>query len=217
MQENLRRLVEGRSRLLAALSHDLRTPLTLLRLRLEGLDGGEERERLLATVGGMEEMVGTTLDFARQTTLSAPRRPTDLAALLASIVDDMADAGRAVTLIPAPPVVCAVQATALRRAVTNLIDNAIKFGGSAEVSLGQAAGQIRIAVRDHGPGIPEAALGRVFEPFYRVEESRSAETGGSGLGLSIAQSIVQAHGGEVRLANQPGGGLLAEITLPGPG
>jgi signal transduction histidine kinase len=214
MQERLRRLIESRTRMLAALSHDLRTPLTLLRLRAEDVTDADERDRMLATIGEMDEMIGATLAYARDEARAEPRRRVDVAALVASLVDDMADAGLPVTMAPAPALIYECQPGALKRAVANLLDNAVKYGKCARTAITAKADAIEIAVDDDGPGIPEAELARVFQPFYRLEESRSRETGGIGLGLAIAQSIVQAHGGELHLANRPGGGLSACISLP---
>ena len=214
MQERLRRLVESRTQMLAALSHDLRTPLTLLRLRAEEVADTDERDKMLATIAEMNEMIGTTLAFARDEVRAEPRRRVDVAALLASVVDDMADAGLPVTMAPAAPLTHECQPGALKRAITNLLDNAVKYGKRVEAAITSTAKTIEITIDDDGPGIPEEELPRVFQPFYRVEESRSRDTGGTGLGLAIAQSIVQAHGGELTLANRPGGGLRAAITLP---
>jgi signal transduction histidine kinase len=214
MQERLRRLVESRTQMLAALSHDLRTPLTLLRLRAEEVADADERDKMLGTIGEMDEMIGTTLAFARDEVRAEARRRVDVAALLESVVDDMADAGLPVTMTPAAPLIHECQPGALKRAITNLLDNAVKYGKRAQAAITATAQAIEITIDDNGPGIPEAELPRVFQPFYRVEESRNRDTGGSGLGLAIAQSIVQAHGGELTLANRPGGGLRACIKLP---
>jgi signal transduction histidine kinase len=217
MQTRLRRLVENRTRMLAAISHDLRTPLTLLRLRAEDVENAAEREKMLATIADMNAMIDATLSFARDEATAEPSRRTDLTALLASLVDDMADAGMPVTMEPAPPLVADCRPAALKRAITNLIDNAIKYGKVARASIQAipgAIGAIEIIIDDDGLGIPEEELARVFQPFYRIERSRSRETGGIGLGLAIALSIVQAHGGELRLANRKGDGLRAVITLP---
>ena len=221
MQGRIRRLLENRTRMLAALSHDLRTPLTLLRLRTEALPEAEERDRMLATIGELDDMIGASLNFARDEALIEAVRRTDLSALLSSIVDDLADAGLPVTMRPAEPVVLECQPGALRRAVTNLIDNAVKYGGVARVAIHPTASTVLIDIEDDGSGIPEADLQRVFEPFHRLEESRSRETGGTGLGLSIALSIVQAHGGDIVLTNLPSAaagagpvGLRARMTLP---
>jgi signal transduction histidine kinase len=214
MQGRLQRLLENRTRMLAALSHDLRTPLTLLRLRTEGLQEGEERDRMLASIGDLNAMIGAVLKFARDEAAIEARRRTDLSALVASIVDDMADAGLPVTMEPAEPTVLECQSGGLRRAVTNLLDNAMKYGKSARVELLTSPTAIKIVIDDDGPGIPDDELQRVFEPFYRLEQSRSRETGGTGLGLAIVQSIVQAHGGQITLANRSGGGLRAIVSLP---
>lgn len=214
MQGRLQRLLENRTRMLAALSHDLRTPLTLLRLRAEGMKEGEERERMLANIGDLDAMVDATLKFARDDATAEPWRRTDLTALVASLVDDMADAGLKVTIDAAEPVIQECQPGALRRAITNLLDNAVKYGEAAHVQILGSPTDIRIVVDDEGPGIPAAEIGKVFEPFYRVEQSRSRETGGTGLGLAIAQSIAQAHEGQLTLSNRPEGGLRAILSLP---
>jgi len=215
MQARLRGLIENRTHMLAAISHDLRTPLTLLRLRAENVENPQERERMLATIAEMDAMVGATLQFARDEAAAEARKSTDLAALMQSVVDDMADAGLPVTMKPAAPVVCDCRPGALRRALRNLLDNAIKYGKTARVSIRSTSTAVEIVVDDDGPGIPADALARVFEPFYRVEDSRSRETGGVGLGLAIARSIVEAHGGALTLMNRPEGGLRATVSLPG--
>ena len=214
MQARLRGLIENRTRMLAAISHDLRTPLTLLRLRAENVESSTEREKMLATIAEMDAMVATTLAFARDEATEEARRPTDLAALVQSIVDDMADTGLPVRMEPAEPVVQDCRPAALKRAIRNLIDNAVKYGKKAIVAIKLTPKSIGITIDDEGPGIAEQELSRVFEPFYRVEESRSSETGGVGLGLAIALSTVQAHGGEIILSNRPAGGLRSSVVLP---
>jgi signal transduction histidine kinase len=188
--------------------------LTLLRLRTEEVADASERDKMLATIGEMDEMIGSTLAFARDEVRAEPRRKVDLAALLASVVDDMADAGLPVTMTPAAALSYDCQPGALKRALTNLLDNAVKYGKRAQAAISPTGKTIEITIDDDGPGIPEAELAKVFQPFYRVEDSRSRDTGGTGLGLAIAQSIVQAHGGELTLANRPAGGLRASIKLP---
>jgi signal transduction histidine kinase len=214
MQARLRGLIENRTRMLAAISHDLRTPLTLLRLRAETVENAPERERILATIAEMDSMVTATLQFARDEAKAEPRRRTDLTALLASAIDDMADAGLPVTMEPAEPVLHECQSTALKRAITNLLDNAVKYGERARVALRPTPQAIEITIDDDGPGIANDELARVFQPFYRAEGSRNPETGGIGLGLAIALAVVQAHDGELTLANRPEGGLRAQIRLP---
>jgi signal transduction histidine kinase len=159
-------------------------------------------------------MVAATLQAARDEATAEQRRRTDLTALLASVVDDMADAGLPVEMEPSPPVIYECQPSALKRALTNLLDNAVKYGKLARATVRSTPQAIQIVVEDSGPGIPEDEMAKVIQPFYRVEGSRSRETGGIGLGLAIALSVVEAHGGTLTLANRPEGGLQACITLP---
>jgi signal transduction histidine kinase len=214
MQTRLRGLIENRTRLLAAISHDLRTPLTLLRLRAETVENAQERDKMLSTIAEMDAMIGATLTFARDQSVDEARRPTDLTTLLQSVVDEMHDAGFAVRMQPGEAIVYECQPAALTRAVRNLLDNAAKYGKSANVEIRRLSKTIEINIDDEGPGIPQQELTRVLEPFYRLEESRSRETGGVGLGLAIAQSIVQAHGGTLTLTNRQARGLRATIVLP---
>lgn len=214
MQIRLRGLIENRTRMLAAISHDLRTPLTLLRLRTENVADTSERDKMLATIDEINAMVATTLQFARDAAMTESLKRTDIAALIQSIVDDMADAGLPVTFTPAEPVILDCRPDALRRALRNLIDNAVKYGERARVAVQTTEKEVAVIIDDDGPGLPRQEIARVFEPFYRVEESRNRETGGVGLGLAIAQSIVQAHGGSLTLVNRPEGGLQAALKLP---
>lgn len=214
MQARLRRMIEDRSQMLAAISHDFRTPLTLLRLRVENVEDPAEREKMLATIADLDAMVAATLAFASDGAKAAPRRPTDVAALLASIVDDMEDGGLPVRMEEAEPAIYPCDPASLKRALTNLVDNALKYGERASVALRKTGRGIEIAIDDDGPGIPEAELTQVFEPLYRLESSRSRETGGMGLGLAITLSIIRAHGGQLTLANRPEGGLRALVVLP---
>jgi signal transduction histidine kinase len=214
MQRRLRALIDNRTRLLAAISHDLRTPLTILRLRTEAVENEQERDRMLATISEMDSMIGTALQLARDEGASEPRKQVDLAALLRGVIDEMSGAGLAVRMGVAAPVLYECQPLSLRRAVRNLLDNAVKYGKSASVQLYVAPRSIEIYVDDDGPGIPADELARVLEPYYRIEESRNRDTGGIGLGLTIALAIAQAHGGTVTLANRLHGGLRATIALP---
>ena len=214
MQARLRSLIDNRTRMLAAISHDLRTPLTLLRLRTENVENQQERDRMLATIAEMDSMIGETLQFARDEATTEIRRPTDITALVQSIVDDMVDAGMPAKMQPADPIVYDCRPDALKRAIRNLLDNAVKYGKAASVAIQTTPKTIEIVIDDEGPGIPEQELSRVLDPFYRLEESRSRDTGGVGLGLAIAQSIVQAHRGDLVLRNRPTVGLRAQIVLP---
>ena len=216
MQARLRRFLDDRTRMLAAISHDLRTPITSLRLRAEFVEDDETRSRILATLDEMQAMVEATLAFAREEAQSEPTRIVDLAALVDSTAADLADLGAAIEVAPAERLPYACRPVALRRAVRNLLENAVRYGDRCRVRLEGDLGEGGVLVEDDGPGIPEPLQERVFEPFVRLEESRSAETGGIGLGLAIARSIVRAHGGDIRLANRPEGGLRVSLVLPQP-
>ncbi|MEQ8192877.1 MAG: ATP-binding protein [Rhodospirillales bacterium] len=214
MQDRLKRLIENRTNMLAAISHDLRTPLTLIKLRAEAFPESEDRTRILATVAEMEQMIGERLNFIRDETKAEERRPTDITSILDSIVQDMTDAGLPAAMEPSATIVCECQPAALKRAFTNLIDNAVKYGKQARVSIRELPEEIEIVVDDDGPGIPDEERTRVLQPFYRLEPSRSPETGGVGLGLAIAVSAIESHGGTLELFNRPEGGLRARVTLP---
>jgi len=214
MQERIRRLVEDRTRMLAAISHDLRTALTRLRLRVDDIADPGQRAKALADLKEMETMLSATLSFARDDDAEEPRQPVDLASLAQSLCDDLADAGQKVVYDGPDRLVRPCRPVALRRALANLIDNAVRYGGGAEVTLGETGGGVAFEVADRGPGIPEAERERVFAPFVRLEESRSRDTGGTGLGLSVARTILRGHGGDVTLRDRPGGGLIARAILP---
>lgn len=214
MQDRLKRLIENRTRMLAAISHDLRTPITLLRLRIEMIEDLEEKTKMLTTLDDMEHMIASTLDFARQDAMQEDRRKTDLTALIDSICTDAADAGSMVEFEGTEKILYDCQPVALKRALINLIENAVKYGGSAHIFLNKKPGWIEIKVEDNGPGIEESKIDQVFQPFFRCEESRNRETGGFGLGLSVTQSVAHAHGGEITLSNKPDKGLEAIFTLP---
>jgi signal transduction histidine kinase len=214
MQARLRRFVDDRTRMLAAISHDLRTPITSLRLRAEFIDDEDTKARILVTLDEMQKMVEGTLAFAREEATSEPTRTVDLAALVESTVLDLADLGAEVTFADPGRIALACRPVALRRAVRNLIENAVRYGERCRVRLDADRDEVRIVLEDDGPGIPEDERERVFEPFVRLEASRSQATGGIGLGLAIARSIVRAHGGDIALANRPAGGLVVTVTLP---
>jgi signal transduction histidine kinase len=214
MQERLLRLIDARMQMVAAISHDLRTPITLLKLRAEFVDNEDERARMLATLDEMEAMVASTLSFARQDALKEPSRLVDLGALLTSLCDDLVDAGMAVECGPLGKLPYRCRPLALKRAFLNLVQNAVKYGIRARVGLHPAEHAIEVVVDDDGPGLADEEIAKVFTPFYRVEGSRNADTGGVGLGLSVASSIIHAHGGEIVLSNRAEGGLRATVTLP---
>jgi signal transduction histidine kinase len=214
MRERLDRYVRDRTAMLAAIAHDLRTPITTLRLRAEFIEDEETKTKVLETLGEMQEMTEAVLAFARGDAASEESRTIDIAALVESIVEDAAASGRDVRFEESSVATLNVRPVALRRAIGNLIDNATSYGLRARVSVGAGEDQVKILVDDDGPGIPSVDLERVFDPFVRLEGSRSRETGGAGLGLAIARSIVRAHGGDVRLENRPEGGLRAIVSLP---
>ncbi|UWQ90377.1 HAMP domain-containing protein [Rhodobacteraceae bacterium M382] len=213
MQDRLSRFVTERAQVFAALGHDLRSPLTALRVRAEMVEDEETRERLIAIIAEMQEMAEATLSFARGTTTSEPAIETDLAALLAELTEELPDPASA-TLEASGPAMCRVRSGALRRALRNLIENAVRYGEKARVRLSTGPGMVQIVVEDDGPGIPETDRTRVFDPFVRLETSRSRDTGGTGLGLAIARAIVLAHGGDILLGAASSGGLRVVVTLP---
>jgi signal transduction histidine kinase len=219
MQTRIRQHIQQRTQMLAAITHDLQTPLTRLRLRLEKVADPELRQKLIDDLSATQSMVREGLDLARSMDIAEPLQPLDLDSLLDSVCNDAADAGQKVTLQPEQSRMSVMaRPIALRRCLTNLIDNACKYGGYAQVSVqrammnGHACARIRIL--DGGPGIAAEQMSRVFEPFYRVESSRSRNTGGTGLGLTIARNIAEQHGGSIVLANHPNGGLDVTLTLP---
>ncbi|MGC4251525.1 MAG: ATP-binding protein [Sphingobium sp.] len=205
-------LLDEKDRMLGALGHDLRTPLASLRIRVEGMEPAEDREAAIAKIGEMSGMVEEILVLARSGRAREPMKRMDVAAL----VDDQQELGRAVTMATQSRVVADVQPDLLRRAVTNLLDNAVKYGGGATASVTVSADGVEIRIADEGPGIPADQIESVLEPFYRVETSRNRGTGGVGLGLAIARSVAESHGGALLLepADPAKGGLAAIIRLP---
>lgn len=214
MQERLSRFIADRTRLLAALGHDLRTPITSLRLRAELLDDEEAKQRIVETLDEMQRMVESTLAFAREEAQAEPVREIDLAALVEGTVEDLSELGLEVRLVASEPVVARIRSAAVRRALRNLIENAVRYGKRARVGLVREGEEAVVRVDDDGPGIPVDKLEEVFEPFVRLDPSRSSETGGVGLGLAIARGIARAHGGDVSLVNRPEGGLRACLRIP---
>lgn len=211
MQKRLQQHVGERTRMLAAITHDLQTPLTRLRLRLERVDDEHLRERLVGDLGAMKALIDEGLELARSAETSEPRVMLDLDSLLESLVEDAVDAGGNASFVQGCGIVLPLRPLAARRLFSNLIDNALKYGGSAEVSAERAGREISVRIRDHGPGLPPEMIERVFEPFIRVEDSRSRESGGVGLGLTIARALAEKNSALLALRNHPDGGLEATV------
>ncbi|MGK7865468.1 ATP-binding protein [Falsiroseomonas sp. E2-1-a4] len=214
MQGRIDRLIADRTQALAAVSHDLRTPIARLRLRAGFVEDGEAAHAIDADLDEMEAMIDSTLAYLRGEIESEPRKPADLVAMIETLCDAAADAGAAVSYAGPSQARLVCSPVTLKRAFSNLIDNAVKYGGGARVVLEDMGREIQIHIEDQGPGIPEAEMQAVFEPFRRLETSRNRGTGGSGLGLTIARRAVEQHGGTLQLSNRPGGGLLALVCLP---
>ena len=213
MQDRLQRYLDSRSRVLAAMSHDLKTPLTRLRLQVEMLDDATLQGRLAKQLDEMESMVHGALALFKGLDDNEAFTPIDIDAMLATLRSEFAEMNAEVSIEGHATRPILGKPQALRRCLTNLIANAVKFGSQARVEVADGAA-LTIRVCDDGPGIPEDELERVFEPFYRLESSRNRDTGGSGLGLSIARDVIQAHGGSLILRNLPVRGLEARVTLP---
>lgn len=213
MQERVRRYLVERGRLLGAISHDLKTPITRLRLRAEMLSDPELRAKMLRDLDEMQTMVGSTLDFFAAVGKDAQRQPVDVGALIESVCEDRREAGQELSVHGMPLGPYRADPQALRRCLENLIENAIRYGAAARIEIRDSPERLKIAIRDRGPGIPQAELERVFEPFYRLDGSRNMDRGGTGLGLSIARNIARWHGGDVTLINAAPG-LVAELVLP---
>jgi len=213
MQHRLRRYLQDRTAMIGAVAHDLRTPLTRLRFRVEG---AEEplRSKMAGDIEQMDAMISAAMAFVRDASQLTQRQRLELGSLVQSIADEMADTGADVEAEAHTPVVIEGDPVALRRLVTNLIDNAVKFGGSARTRVYADENFVVIEVDDEGPGISESDRERVFEPFVRVEPSRNRKTGGAGLGLAVVRSVARAHGGDATLENRPEGGLRARARLP---
>jgi signal transduction histidine kinase len=207
-------MLDEKDRMLGAIGHDLRTPLAALRVRIESVEDEQDRARMADTIAEMNRTLDDILSLARLGRPSEAVTEVDLAALVDAVVEDFRDLGADVTFEEADRLRIRLRPSLIRRAVRNLIENAIKYADSATVSLEPRPGSAVIVVADRGPGIPPERLGDVFAPFTRLETSRNRDTGGIGLGLALAQAIVQEAGGQIALANRDGGGLIATITLP---
>ncbi len=213
MQERLRRYVEDRTAMIGAIAHDLRTPLTRLRFRIEGMPD-ELKHKVAADLDQMEAMVSATLQFVRDATETSQRTRLELSSLLESLADEMQDVKQDVTMEQSDKVVVEGDPVALKRLFTNLLDNAVKYGNRARVRVFRSGDAAVVEIDDDGPGVSPEELDRVFEPFYRREPSRNRDTGGIGLGLAVVRTIARGHGGDATLHNRVGGGLTARVRLP---
>ena len=209
MQARLRRFIEDRTQMIAAISHDLRTPITRLKLRAEFIEDDEQRLKILADLDEMEAMISSTLAFARDDSAREARVAVDLVGVLFDLCDQFS-----VSYDGPDEFEMMLGANGVKRAFANLIENACKYGGGGRVMLRVDADNVVVTVDDDGPGIPISELENVFAPFYRVESSRNRETGGTGLGLAVARSAIRGNGGDVTLTNRQTGGLTATVTLP---
>ena len=217
MKRTIRALIDDRTRVLAAIAHDMRTYLTRLRLRAEFMDDPTQRERMLADLNEMGQLLDDTLTFAREVSPSGAPKPrsTDVRAEVEALVAVRRELGEPVRLVAGDdqPLMAACATLALRRMVANLVDNAVRYGGGATLSTRREGDEIVVTVEDEGPGVPEDALARLTRPFERLETSRGRQTGGAGLGLAIVQALADSQGGRFVLENRPGGGVRAALRL----
>ncbi len=213
MQDRLRRYVEDRTAMIGAIAHDLRTPLTRLRFRIEGAPD-DLKVKMSSDLDQMEAMISATLSFVRDATQVAKRTKLELSSVLESLADEMTDTGSEVVMERSDKVVVDGDPVALKRLFSNLLENATKYGKRARVRVFKEGDHAQVEIDDDGPGVPPADLERVFEPFYRREPSRNRDTGGIGLGLAVVRTVARAHGGDAVLKNREGGGLTACVSLP---
>ena len=213
MNQRVSALLDEKDRMLGAIGHDLRTPLASLRIRAENLEPEEERQRAIATINGMAAMLEDILVLARSGRARETARAMDVRALVDAAVEELREIGLNAVLAPGERVVATVQPLLLRRAVNNLVENAVRYGSVARVSVEKREAMIAVEIRDEGPGLAQENLERVLEPFYRVEGSRNRSTGGAGLGLAIVRAVAESHGGALELGNGERG-LVATLTLP---
>ncbi|VAV93925.1 hypothetical protein MNBD_ALPHA04-112 [hydrothermal vent metagenome] len=214
MQARVGAMIDEKDVMLGAIGHDLRTPLSALRVRLENVEDDDERERMIAGIEDMDRTLDDILSLARLGRSGEKAESTDISALIETVVDEFSDMGEQVSFNRQKRVIARVRATLIRRALRNLIGNAVKYGDKAEVSIDDNNdGKLMIHVDDDGPGIAEEQISSMFEPFVRAEKSRNRATGGSGLGLTLARAIARDHGGDVTLQNRAGGGLRATLSF----
>lgn len=214
MEQRIAALLDEKDVMLGAIGHDLKTPLTALRVRIESVENQSQREKMAAGIEDITRSLDDILTLARIGRAKAPPEPAQIGALAEAVVEEFEDMGEAVSFTAEERIVLPVQVTWLRRALRNLISNALRYGGNAEVSLLREAGEIVLRVEDDGPGISPDQIATMLEPFQRGEASRNRSTGGAGLGLTLARAIAEQHGGALVLANRVGGGLRADLRLP---
>ncbi len=215
LESRIATLLDEKDVMLGAIGHDLKTPLAALRVRIESVEDDAERGKMAATIEDINRSLDDIHSLARVGRPSDPLEPTELSALAAAVVEEYEDRGKPVTIADGPRIVVSARATWLRRLLRNLIDNALRYGARARVSLAREGAMVVIRIEDDGPGIPEAEIARMLEPFTRLEASRNSATGGAGLGLTLARAVAEQHGGALRLTNRPGGGgLIASVSLP---
>ncbi|WP_232843992.1 sensor histidine kinase [Allopontixanthobacter sediminis] len=214
MEAKVGALLDEKNVMLGAIGHDLKTPLAALRVRIESVEDDHERGRMAASIEDITRSLDDILSLARVGRASEPPERAELSSLVASVVEEFEDMGDPVTLAETSRIVHPVHVTWLRRALRNLIANAVRYGGSATVSLVQSGAETVLRVEDSGPGIPEDRIEAMQEPFTRGEASRNRDTGGAGLGLTLARAIAEQHGGRLELSNRSAGGLRADIILP---
>ena len=215
LESRIATLLDEKDVMLGAIGHDLKTPLAALRVRIESVEDDAERGKMAATIEDLNRSLDDILSLARVGRPSDPLEPTELSALAAAVVEEYEDRGKPVTIADGPRIVVSARATWLRRLLRNLIDNALRYGARARVSLAREGAMVVIRIEDDGPGIPEAEIAWMLEPFTRLEASRNSATGGAGLGLTLARAVAEQHGGALRLTNRPGGGgLIASVSLP---
>lgn len=214
MRARLLAMLTEKDRMLGAIGHDLRTPLASLRVRAESVEDEGERARMSETILEMSRMLDDILSLARAGRSMEPVQKVDLAALADAVVEDFVELGAQADMAETARMVVSVKPQLMKRALRNLIENAVKYGDRAHVELVRDTLEVRIDVKDDGPGMPEDRMADMMEPFTRIEESRSRDTGGAGLGLALVRAIMTEHGGELRLANRPEGGLCASLVLP---
>ncbi len=211
MAQRVRDLLAEKDRMLSAIGHDLRTPLASLRIRAESVEPEAERAKFVETIDEMTAMVEEILGLARLGHSTEPKQLVDLSALADTVVEEFRGLGKDVTFIEAPRTTVTMQVNLVRRLLRNLIDNAVKYGEKAQVSIRTSDGTVELVIEDEGPGIPESQLGEVLQPFTRLDRSRSRTTGGTGLGLSIADAIAKSQAATLILENRDGGGLRATV------